>query len=37
MSEEEKRVLEVLRKLVKTYPDAPPTYLDYNNPFEIHI
>ena len=37
MSEEKKRALEVLRKLNKTYPDAPPTYLDYNNPFEMII
>ncbi len=37
MSEEEKRVLEVLRKLNKTYPDAPPTYLNFNNPFEMII
>jgi len=37
MSEEEKRVLEVLRKLINTYPDAPPTYLIYNNPFEMII
>jgi len=32
-----KRALEVLRKLAKAYPDAPCTYLKYNNPFEITI
>ena len=37
MSNDEKRVLEVLRKLDKAYPDAPCTYLKYNNPFEITI
>lgn len=37
MSEGKKRALEVLRKLNETYPDAPPTYLDYNNPFEMII
>ncbi len=37
MSEERKRALEVLRKLIKTYPDAPPTYLNFNNPFEMII
>lgn len=37
MSEEEKRALEVLRKLNKTYPDAPPTYLNFNSPFEMII
>ena len=37
MSDEEKRALEVLRKLVEAYPDAPKTYLDFNNPFEITI
>ncbi|MCK4565925.1 MAG: endonuclease III [Candidatus Thorarchaeota archaeon] len=37
MSEEEKRALEVLRKLIKMYPDAPPTYLNFNSPFEMII
>ena len=37
MSNEDKRALEVLRKLTKAYPDAPCTYLNYNNPFEITI
>jgi len=37
MSNDEKRVLEVLRKLTKAYPDAPRTYLNYRNPFEITI
>ncbi len=37
MSEEEKRALEVLRKLIETYPDAPTTYLNFNNPFEMII
>jgi len=37
MSDEGKRAIEVLRKLAKAYPDAPCTYLNYNNPFEITI
>ena len=37
MNDEEKRALEVLRKLGKAYPDAPCTYLNYKNPFEITI
>jgi len=37
MSDEENRGLEVLRKLIKTYPDAPTTYLDFNSPFEMII
>ena len=37
MSNEGKRALEILRKLEKTYPDAPSTYLNYRNPFEITI
>ncbi|MGY5859181.1 MAG: endonuclease III [Candidatus Thorarchaeota archaeon] len=37
MSNEDKRALEVLLKLAKAYPDAPCTYLNYNNPFEITI
>lgn len=37
MSEEKKRALEILRKLEKHYSDAPPTYLNYNNPFEMVI
>lgn len=37
MRNEDKRALEVLRKLTKAYPDAPCTYLNYNNPFEITI
>jgi endonuclease-3 len=37
MSDDEKRVLEVLRKLNKEYPDAPSTYLDHKNPFEMAI
>ena len=37
MSEEKKRALEILRKLEKNYPDAPPSYLKFNNPFEMVI
>lgn len=37
MSNEEKRALEVLRKLIKAYPDAPKSYLDFRNPFEMTI
>ncbi|MFW9908392.1 MAG: endonuclease III [Candidatus Thorarchaeota archaeon] len=37
MIEEEMRAKEVLRKLTKTYPDAPPTYLHFSNPFEMLI
>ncbi len=37
MENDEKRALEVLRKLGKAYPDAPCTYLKYKNPFEITI
>ena len=37
MSEERKRALEILRRLVKEYPDAPPTYLMFSNPFEMLI
>lgn len=37
MSEGKKRALEVLRKLIKTYPDAPPTYLNFKSPFEMII
>jgi endonuclease-3 len=37
MTEEEKRAQEVLRRLNKAYPDAPSTYLHYNNPFEMLI
>ena len=37
MSNEEKRALEVLRKLIKAYPDAPTSYLDFKNPFEMTI
>ena len=37
MSNEDKRALEILRKLDKAYPDAPCTYLSYRNPFEITI
>ena len=37
MSNEGKRALEVLRKLIKAYPDAPSSYLDFKNPFEMTI
>lgn len=37
MSEERKRASEILRKLDKEYPDAPSTYLNFNNPFEMII
>jgi endonuclease-3 len=37
MNEEEKRAQEVLRKLKNAYPDAPSTYLHFNNPFEMVI
>jgi len=37
MSNEDKRALEVLRKLTEAYSDAPRTYLNYNNPYEITI
>jgi endonuclease-3 len=28
---------EIVRILAKAYPDAPPTYLDFSNPFEMLI
>jgi endonuclease-3 len=31
------RVLRILKGLDKAYPDAPTTYLDFNNPFEMLI
>ncbi len=37
MSEERKRALEILRRLAKEYPDAPPTYLMFSSPFEMVI
>ncbi len=37
MSEERKRALEILRKLEKNYPDAPISYLNFSNPFEMVI
>ena len=37
MNEDEMRAKEVLRRLKKAYPDAPPTYLHYSNPFEMLI
>ncbi len=37
MSEGKKSALEILRKLIKTYPDAPPTYLNFKSPFEMII
>ncbi len=37
MNEEETRAKEVLRKLKMTYPDAPPTYLHFSNPFEMLV
>jgi len=37
MSNEDKRALEVLRKLIKAHPDAPKSYLDFKNPFEMTI
>jgi endonuclease-3 len=37
MAEEEKRAKEILRRLSKAYPDAPATYLDYKNSFEMLI
>jgi endonuclease-3 len=37
MTEEEKRAQEVLHRLNKAYPDAPPTYLHFRNPFEMVI
>ena len=37
MSDDDKRALEVLRKLIKAYPDAPASYLDFKNPFEMTI
>ncbi len=37
MNEEEMRAKEVLRRLKMAYPDAPPTYLHYSNPFEMLI
>ncbi len=33
----QERVDEVMKRLRKTYPDAPPTYLDYSNAFEMTI
>jgi endonuclease-3 len=35
--EEEKRAQEILQRLSKAYPDAPATYLDYENAFEMLI
>ena len=37
MSNDDKRAPEILRKLDKEYPDAPCTYLNYRNPYEITI
>ena len=37
MVEEKKRAQEVLHRLKDAYPDAPPTYLHYSNPFEMLI
>jgi len=37
MNEEEKRAQEVLHRLNNAYPDAPPTYLHFSNPFEMVI
>jgi len=37
MSEEKKKALKILYKLEKRYPDAPATYLNYSNPFELLI
>jgi len=37
MKEEEERVREILRRLGEAYPDAPPTYLDHRNTFEMTI
>jgi len=37
MNKEEMRVKEVLRRLKAAYPDAPPTYLHFSNPFEMLI
>jgi len=34
---EEERIREILRQLGEAYPDAPPTYLDHRNPFEMTI
>ncbi|TFG09631.1 endonuclease III, partial [Candidatus Thorarchaeota archaeon] len=31
------RVEEVMKRLREEYPDAPPTYLDYENPFQMTI
>lgn len=37
MSNDDKRAIEILRKLDKEYPDAPCTYLNYRNAYEITI
>lgn len=34
---EEQTVNRILRLLDQAYPDAPPTYLDHHNPFEMMI
>lgn len=31
------RAKQILRLLKKAYPDAPPTYLDFRNPFEMLV
>jgi endonuclease-3 len=37
MVDDSKRILKVIGLLESAYPDAPETYLNYNNPFEMVI
>jgi endonuclease-3 len=37
MDNDKQRVQEVLKQLSRAYPDAPETYLDYSNAFEMLI
>jgi endonuclease-3 len=37
MEMKQKKALEIISKLKKAYPDAPVTYLNYSNPFEMLI
>ncbi|NOR38210.1 MAG: endonuclease III, partial [Candidatus Thorarchaeota archaeon] len=37
MNSNKQRVQEILKQLHKAYPDAPETYLDHGNAFEMLI
>ncbi len=37
MTDDAKRIMKVILLLEAAYPDAPETYLNYNNPFEMVI